>query len=169
MNRVILCLVLCTSFMFQSYLCQNDTDSDTIECLDNGIGPEDEPDDDTSFASFAGKLEHYTGLTNGTFSVTLDSCDGKICFVNPNGTAIWDARMEFYSSQMMRSQASVEARKTTLDGCLCFSTDVTDFQSCMQTVRQNMEALMDTVLLDSFKSIVESDCATYFDENCITA
>ncbi|XP_018568123.1 uncharacterized protein LOC108908545 isoform X2 [Anoplophora glabripennis] len=125
------------------------------------VNPDDEPNNGT-FDSFATELESYTGLGQAPHSITL-SCELKPCIINPNGTAIWEARMHFYTKNMMSNNNDP---KTTLDGCLCFSEDSADFQNCMDEVRQNMMDQFETVLMTKFIEIVESNCTTYA-ENCL--
>ncbi|KAJ8984179.1 hypothetical protein NQ317_017832 [Molorchus minor] len=148
----------------KTFLCQNMT---TRSCEDIGLTPDDELWEDSGvLPTFLQKMETYSGLNlNENFNLTLDACDGQICIVNPNGTAIWDARMEFYQSFMM-SEVNETDVTSTIDGCLCYSKNLADYQSCMTVVRQNMIDKLETDLVETFRGIVEANC-TLFDLNCI--
>ncbi|KAJ8917270.1 hypothetical protein NQ315_002287 [Exocentrus adspersus] len=156
--RYLLVYIFLSCFLFEGFLAQ---DTNETKCFENGLTADNETVDG-NFDSFAAKLESYTGLGASPVSVTV-RCDSTPCVVNPNGTAIWEARQYFYLSNMM---SNTNGSETTLDGCLCYSQDSSEYQTCMSQVRDSMISQLDTVLLDKFREIVESDCGS-FQTNCL--
>ncbi|XP_072394800.1 uncharacterized protein [Diabrotica undecimpunctata] len=127
---------------------------------------EDEEDSDILYR-FMDTLERYTGLSgNYRKAVTVNCPRSGICLVNPQGSAIWEARLEFYTPYVLNS-SSTHSSTETLDSCICYSRTNYQFQDCLINVRQNMLLDLDTKLVPTFRRIVEQDRCASFKENCL--
>ncbi|CAH1115308.1 unnamed protein product [Psylliodes chrysocephalus] len=155
-NRYLYQVVFCVLFLNQISVIVN-------QCMNNEFSMSDE-EDNGILSKYLEKLEFYSGLSNIKPSIIVN-CQIPQCVVNSQGSAIWEARLTFYTPFIMNS--SRNARSRTLDGCLCHSRNKNEFQNCMQEVRNIMSAQLDTSLLDEFRKRVEMNGCSGYAENCL--